>query len=240
MLKCCIFFKKINKNTTQKLFKRTNKKHNFNIYNDVYLKKKKKKTPGDIITLHNCAKNHNHMMYGCWDTEWERQKFLSFWVIFCPFTLLTTWKIKILIKWKKYLRMSSFYTCVPEIWIMMYPSSDCGVPQTGFFAPSGHFLLFYPTSNPENQYFEKMKKTPVDIILLHMCTIYEDHNYDVCFLRYETRKKEFFIVWGHFLPIYTPSLATLKIKIWKNWKKTSGDMIILQMCAINHNHMKKA
>ena len=32
------------------------------------------------------TKNHNHMMYGSWDTEWDRQNFLSFWAIFCPFT----------------------------------------------------------------------------------------------------------------------------------------------------------
>ena len=35
--------------------------------------------------------------------KWDRQKFLSFWAIFCPFTpppTTTTWKIKILKKWK--------------------------------------------------------------------------------------------------------------------------------------------
>ena len=58
---------------------------------------KMKKTPGDII-LQMCTINDNHMMYGSWDMEHARQKFLSFWTIFCPFTLLTTWKIKILKK----------------------------------------------------------------------------------------------------------------------------------------------
>ena len=47
------------------------------------------------------------IMYDSWDTEWDRQNFLSFWVIFCPFnntlpppfphTTLTILKIKILI-----------------------------------------------------------------------------------------------------------------------------------------------
>ena len=60
-----------------------------------------KKFAGDIIILHMCTKNHNHMMYGSWDTEWDRQKFLSFWAIFCSFTSLTAQKIKILKKWKK-------------------------------------------------------------------------------------------------------------------------------------------
>ena len=34
---------------------------------------------------------------------------------------------------------------------------------------------FYPPNNPENQNFEKMKKILGDIIILHMCTINENH-----------------------------------------------------------------
>ena len=41
-----------------------------------------KKTPGDIITLHMCTMNDNHMMYGSWDMECDGQNFLSFWTIF--------------------------------------------------------------------------------------------------------------------------------------------------------------
>ena len=37
------------------------------------------------------------------------------------------------------------------------------------------FLLFYPTNNPKNQNFEKMKKALGDIIILHMCTINDNH-----------------------------------------------------------------
>ena len=42
----------------------------------------------------------HHMMYGSWNMEWVRL-FMSFWVIFSPFTVLPIWKIKILKKWKK-------------------------------------------------------------------------------------------------------------------------------------------
>ena len=35
-------------------------------------KKKKKKTPEDIITLHKCTKNYDHMMYGSWDMVYNR------------------------------------------------------------------------------------------------------------------------------------------------------------------------
>ena len=39
----------------------------------------------------------------------------------------------------------------------------------------GHFLPFYPSNDPENQNFQKMKKMSGNIILLHMCIINEDH-----------------------------------------------------------------
>ena len=74
---------------------------------------KMKKTPEDIIILQMCTTNENHMMYGSWDMKYNGQNFLSFWTIFCPFTPLITWKIKILKNWKKHLEKLSFYTCVP-------------------------------------------------------------------------------------------------------------------------------
>ena len=54
-----------------------------------------------------------------------------------------------------------------------------------FFLILNHFLPFHSSNNHENQNFEKMKKMPVDVIILHMCTINENHN-NVCFLRYGT------------------------------------------------------
>ena len=74
---------------------------------------KMKKKPGDIIILHLYTTNDNRMMYDSWDMERDRQNFFSFWTIFCPFTPLTTQKIKILKKWKTSLEISSFYTSVP-------------------------------------------------------------------------------------------------------------------------------
>ena len=73
---------------------------------------KRKKLPGDVILLHMCAINDDHMMYGSWDMEHDRF-FLSFWTIFCPFTLLRTRKIKPSKKWKKHVEILTFYTCVP-------------------------------------------------------------------------------------------------------------------------------
>ena len=62
--------------------------------------KKIKKTPGDIIILHQCTKNHNHKLYCFWDMAHGRCNvcYFSFWTIFCCFTPLpplTAQKMKI-------------------------------------------------------------------------------------------------------------------------------------------------
>ena len=48
------------------------------------------------MILHMCTINDNHMMYGSWNMEHDRQNALSFWTIFCTFVPLTTPKMKIL------------------------------------------------------------------------------------------------------------------------------------------------
>ena len=82
----------------------------------------KKKKHGDITILLLCITNHftldDHMMYDSWDMECNQ-----FWTNCCPFTPLTTWKIKILKKMKKTLKIS-FYTNVPKIMIIC-----CNVPE---------------------------------------------------------------------------------------------------------------
>ena len=81
---------------------------------------KMKKIYEDIIILQMCTRDGNHMMYGSWDMKHGRQNFLSLRTSFCPFTPLTTWKIKIFKNWKKYLEISSFYTNAPKIMIISY------------------------------------------------------------------------------------------------------------------------
>ena len=61
--------------------------------------KKLKKPPGDIIILHKCTKNHDHMLYCSLDMARNGFNcYFSFWAIFYPFTSLTVQKIKILKK----------------------------------------------------------------------------------------------------------------------------------------------
>ena len=81
---------------------------------------KMKKTPRDIIILHKCNINDNHMMYGSWDMKCNGQNFLSFSNVFCPFIPITTQKIKILKNWKKHLEIPSVYTSAPKIMIICY------------------------------------------------------------------------------------------------------------------------
>ena len=57
-----------------------------------------------------------------------------------------------------------------DLWFLRY-----GAWQTEVFVILDSFLPFYPSNNLKNQNFEKMKKTPRDIIILHMCTINDNH-----------------------------------------------------------------
>ena len=88
--------------------------------NQNFKKNEKKKTPGDIIILLICTINEYYSMSGSWDMEHNWQNCFSFWVIFCPFTPLTTKKIKILKKTKKKPGDTSFYTSATKIMIICY------------------------------------------------------------------------------------------------------------------------
>ena len=49
-------------------------------------KKKMKNTPWDLIILHKCIKNHDHMTYCSWDMVHDRCNcYFSLCAIFCPF-----------------------------------------------------------------------------------------------------------------------------------------------------------
>ena len=74
---------------------------------------KLKKASGDVIILHMCTKNDDHIIYASWDMECDRNKFLSFWASFCSFTPLLAPKIKVWKKYKKHSEILSFFKCVP-------------------------------------------------------------------------------------------------------------------------------
>ena len=57
-----------------------------------------------------------------------------------------------------------------DIWFFRYE-----VQQTKIFVILDRFLPFCLPNNPKNQNFEKLKKAPRDIIILHKCTKTHDH-----------------------------------------------------------------
>ena len=57
-----------------------------------------------------------------------------------------------------------------DVWFLRY-----GVRHAGFFVILDYFLSFYLSNNLKNQNFGKMKKIPIDYIILHMCIINENH-----------------------------------------------------------------
>ena len=124
-------------------------------------------------------------------------------------------KKRILKKWKKLLEISSFHTYVSKITIIWYTVPESLSETDIIFCHFGHFLPFYLCNNPENQNFEKMKKTPSDIIILHLCTTNDNHMmYDSWDMEC---KRQFFVI--------------------LNYWKTTGDIFVLHMCTINYDHM---
>ena len=94
--------------------------------------------------LHLCTTNDDHIRHGYWDMKCDRQNLLSFWAIFCPFTLLTTWKIKSTKKEKKTLGdIIILHLCTTNDDHMMYDSWDMEHDRH-FFLILDHFLPFYP------------------------------------------------------------------------------------------------
>ena len=121
------------------------------------------------------TKNDVHIMYS-WDIEHNGQNFLSFWTIFCPFTPLTTWKIKILKNWKKLLEISLIYNlhkCAKNHYHMLYCSLDIAYNRCNCFVIFyfGLFFALLPPSPPTAWKIKirKMKQLPGDVIL-HHCT----------------------------------------------------------------------
>ena len=109
-----------------------------------------------------------------------------------------------------------------------------------FFVILDYFLPFYPTNNPKNRNFEKMKNPPGDIIILHKCTKNNDH---ILYCSWDMAVTDVicFSFWAILLPFYLPppshSLTAQKIKIFQKMKKTSGDIIILHMCTKNYDQI---
>ena len=134
---------------------------------------------------------------------------------------------------KNHLEMSTFYTCAPKIMIIW-----CMLPE--ILSTTDIFLSFYaifcpftPLTNLKTKIWKNITNSWRYYPFTHMHHTWRW--YDEWFLRYKTWQTESFLsFWVIFRPLTL--LTTRKIKIWKNEKK-SGNIIILNMCTINENHM---
>ena len=161
-------------------------------------------------------------MYGSWDMVGDRcNYYFSFWAIFGTFTTLTAQKIKILKKWKKTLKILSFYIRVPKSMIRW-----CTVPEIWGVTDviNFHFGPFFAPNGPKNQNFEKMKKT-LEISSFYICA--PKIMIKWCMVP-EIWCMTDVIVISHF---------GLKNQNFEKIKKKPGDIIISHMCNKNHDQM---
>ena len=118
--------------TQNKQTKKTTKKSDF---------WKMKKIAAYNIILHMCTKNNNRMRYGSLDTEWDRHNFLSLLLL-----LLNNPENQ---NFEEIKQASGdviiLHMCTKNHNQMMYMSWDMECNR-----PLDHFLLFYPTIDPNN------------------------------------------------------------------------------------------
>ena len=80
----------------------------------------------------------------------------------------------------------------PEIWSVT----------NRIFCHFGQFFALLPPNNPKNQNFEKLKNTSGDIIILHMCTIKDNHmmygSWDM------EHDRQSFVILDNLFPFYSP------------------------------------
>ena len=180
--------------------------------------------PRDIIILHICTINDNHMMHGSWDMEHDKQNFLSFWTIFCPFTPYATWKSKIMKKWKKTPEdIIILHTCTINYNHMMYGSGDMKHDGQNFLFWT-NFRTFNPLKTWKIKFWKNEKKHQetisfficVPLITIIWCMVPE-------IWRVTDR---IFCHFGSFFAL-CPS-NNMKNQNSEKMKKNPGDIIILQ------------
>ena len=121
------------------------------------ISKKMKKVPGDVIFLHKCNKNYDHMVYCSWDMAHDRCNYFSFWAIFCPFTR----KMKISKKIKKKTSgiIIILHQCIKNHDHMQYCSWDMASDGCNcYFSFWAIFCPFAPNS-PKKSKLQKNEKS---------------------------------------------------------------------------------
>ena len=94
-----------------------------------------------------------------------------------------------------------FYTCAPKVTITWCMAPEIHNETERIFCYFAYFFPpFYSPYNLENQNFEKMKKLPGYVIILHVDQ--KSQSYDVCFLRYGVQQTDFVVILGQLWQVY--------------------------------------
>ena len=110
------------------------------------------------------------------------------------------------------LEISSFYTCVPKTTIIWcYSSWDTEWDMQNFLSFWSSFCPFSPLKTQKIKIL-KLKKTTQDIIILHICTIKNNH------MMYGSWDMERNKTFCHSRPFFAllPPYGPRKSKLWKN------------------------
>ena len=190
-----------------------------------------------------CTKNHNDMMNGYWDTEWDTKSFailghfLLFYLppfnnpkykvgqteifailSFQPFDKLKNHNFNIEKNTWRYYHFTYLHHKRQsyDVWFLR-----SGAWRTEFFAILDHFFHFYPLNNPKNQNFRKIKKPRGVIIALHMCTINENHMMYGCWVMERVMERIFFKFWTVFSPFLFLFFLLIGIHSMPGWTATT-------------------
>ena len=153
-----------------------------------------------------CTKNYNHMIYGSWDTKWDKQNIFSFWAIFFSFSPPTIQKMKISRLKKASGDIIILHTCAINDNHMMYFSWDTGHNRHNFLS---FWTIFCPR---KSKIFEQIKNTSEDIIILQMHTINHSHLI-YGFWDMKCNRQNFLSFWtifSSFTPLTTPKFIILE------------------------------
>ena len=145
-------------------------------------------------------------MYDSWDMVHGRcNRYFSYWA-----TFLKKWKNV----WKYHYFTNVYWKLSSDD--VLFQRYGAWQMQFLFFILD-YFLPFYSPNSPKNQNFEKMKKMPGNIIILHKCTKNYDEMMYGSWDMVHDRCNCYFSFWATFCT-FTP-LKPKKSKSLKKWKK---------------------
>ena len=170
-------------------------------------------------------KNNDHLNYASWIMECGRHNVLSFWVIFCPYTILFTPKIKL---WKNVKKPWTHYPFTYvyhnwrsyDVWFLTYKARQ------SFCHFGSSFALWTSEQFKKSKFWKNQYNT---WRYYHFTLVYHKwQSYGVWFLRYGAQQTEFFVILDNFLPFYRT--YNWKNKNFEKTKTILGEILSFYTC----------